>query len=157
MAHPRLGRAILFRVKEMSTYQAPRGRPRFLRHLTLPNWEHSLKAARGESPQLPCRLHSVLCLLANPFLYQPLRIGPLWYLIVHATPPYRWQRCQAILYPNMLLLSWIAQGAGRGIVTLDLLNCTEVRSVASPTHPSSQDDVATKVQTVNAQAEGSGD
>ncbi|KAF8270084.1 hypothetical protein EI94DRAFT_861049 [Lactarius quietus] len=56
---------------------------------------------------------------------EPLRIGLLWYLNVHGPPPYRWQRCQAILYPNMLLLSWIAQGGGRGIVTLDLLNCTE--------------------------------
>ena len=43
----------------------------------------------------------------------------------------------------MLLLSWIAPGGGRGIVTLDLLNCTEVRSVPSPTHPSAQDDVGT--------------
>ncbi|KAH9993287.1 hypothetical protein BJV74DRAFT_884401 [Russula compacta] len=90
---------------------------------------------------------------------EPLRIGLLWYLNVHAPPPYRWQRCQAVLYPNMLLLSWIAQGGGRGIVTLDLLNCTEVRSVASPTHPSAQDDVGTiaaKAQTANAQAEGFG-
>lgn len=60
----------------------------------------------------------------------------------------------------MLLLSWIAQGGGRGIVTLDLLNCTEVRSVASPTHPSAQDDVGTiaaRAQTANAQAEGFGE
>ncbi|KAH9053604.1 hypothetical protein EDB87DRAFT_1569203 [Lactarius vividus] len=101
-----------------------------------------------------------LCLWTNPFLYQPLRIGLLWYLNVHAPPPYRWQRCQAILYPHMLVLSWIAQGGGRGIVTLDLLNCTEVRSVASPTHPSAQDDVGTiaaRTQTANAQAEGFGD
>ena len=94
------------------------------------------------------------------FSLQPLRIGLLWYLNVHAPPPYRWQRCQAVLYPNMLLLSWIAQGGGRGIVTLDLLNCTEVRSVASPTHPSAQDDVGTiaaRAQTANAQAEGFGE
>ena len=100
-----------------------------------------------------------LCLWTDYFL-QPLRIGLLWYLNVHASPPYRWQRCQAVLYPNMLLLSWIAQGGGRGIVTLDLLNCTEVRSVASPTHPSAQDDVGTiaaKAQTANAQAEGFGE
>ncbi|KAI9513417.1 hypothetical protein F5148DRAFT_4214 [Russula earlei] len=60
----------------------------------------------------------------------------------------------------MLLLSWIAQGGGRGIVTLDLLNCTEVRSVASPTHPSARDDVGTiaaKAQTANALAEGFGE
>jgi len=102
----------------------------------------------------------LLCLWADHFLYQPLRIGLLWYLNVHAPPPYRWQRCQAVLYPNMLLLSWIAQGGGRGVVTLDLLNCTEVRSVASPTHPSARDDVGTiaaKAQTANAQAEGFGE
>ena len=55
----------------------------------------------------------------------------------------------------MLLLSWIAQGGGRGVVTLDLLNCIEVRLVASPT--SAQDDVGTiaaKAQTANALAEG---
>lgn len=101
-----------------------------------------------------------LCLWTDYFFLQPLRIGLLWYLNVHASPPYRWQRCQAVLYPNMLLLSWIAQGGGRGVVTLDLLNCTEVRSVASPTHPSAQDDVGTiaaKTQTANAQAEGFGE
>jgi hypothetical protein len=101
-----------------------------------------------------------LCLWTDFFFLQPLRIGLLWYLNVHAPPPYRWQRCQAVLYPNMLLLSWIAQGGGRGIVTLDLLNCTEVRSVASPTHPSAQDDVGTlaaKAQTANAEAEGFGE
>lgn len=43
----------------------------------------------------------------------------------------------------MLLLSWIAPGGGRGVVTLDLLNCTEVRSVPSPNHPSAKEDVGT--------------
>ena len=43
----------------------------------------------------------------------------------------------------MLLLSWIAPGGGRGVVTLDLLNCTEVRSVPSPNHPSAREDVGT--------------
>jgi hypothetical protein len=60
----------------------------------------------------------------------------------------------------MLLLSCIAQGGGRGIVTLGLLDCTEVRSVASPTHPSAQVDVGTiaaKAQTANTQAKGSGE
>ncbi|KII91823.1 hypothetical protein PLICRDRAFT_38680 [Plicaturopsis crispa FD-325 SS-3] len=74
---------------------------------------------------------------------EPLRIGLLWYLNVHAPPPYRWVRCQALLYPHMVLLSWIAPGGGRGVVTLDLLNCTEVRSVPSPTHISARDDVGT--------------
>src|ERR1700733_7539121 len=84
-----------------------------------------------------------LYLWTDYFFLQPLRIGLLWYLNVHAPPPYRWQRCQAILYPHMLLLSWIAPGGGRGIVTLDLLNCTEVRSVPSPTHVSAREDVGT--------------
>ena len=48
-------------------------------------------------------------------------------LNVHATPPYGYQ---TILYPNVLLLSWIMQGSRRGIVTLDLLNCTDVCSIA---------------------------
>ena len=48
-----------------------------------------------------------------------------------------------VLYPHMLLLSWIAPGGGRGLVTLDLLNCTEVRSVLSPTHPTAKDDIGT--------------
>src|ERR1700722_19534052 len=74
---------------------------------------------------------------------QPIRIGFLWYLNVHAPPPYRWQRCQALLYPHMIVLSWIAPGGGRGVVTLDLLNCNEVRSVPSPGHPSAREDVGT--------------
>ena len=77
------------------------------------------------------------------FFQQPLRIGVLWYLNVHSGPPYRWQRCEALLYPHMLLLSWIAPGGGRGVVTLDLLNSTEVRSVPSPTHSSAREDVGT--------------
>ena len=43
----------------------------------------------------------------------------------------------------MLLLSWIAPAGGRGVVSLDLLNCTSVVSVSSPTHPTAQDDVGT--------------
>jgi hypothetical protein len=43
----------------------------------------------------------------------------------------------------MLLLTWIAPGGGRGVVTLDLMNCTEVRSFPSPTHPSARDDIGT--------------
>ncbi|KAH7906932.1 hypothetical protein BJ138DRAFT_1117127 [Hygrophoropsis aurantiaca] len=32
---------------------------------------------------------------------------------------------------------------GKGVVTLDLVNCTEVRSVPSPTHSSAREDVGT--------------
>ncbi|KAL1745948.1 hypothetical protein HDZ31DRAFT_73187 [Schizophyllum fasciatum] len=73
----------------------------------------------------------------------PLHIGSLWYLNVHSEPPYRWQRCQALLYPHMLLLSWIAPGGGRGIVGLDLQNCTDVSSAPSPSHPAAREDVGT--------------
>lgn len=62
---------------------------------------------------------------------------------MHASPPYRWQRSQALLYPHVLLLSWLAPGGGRGIVALDLLNCTSIQSVPPPTHPISRDDVGT--------------
>ena len=77
------------------------------------------------------------------FVFQALRYGHLWYLNVHAEPPYRWQRCEAVLYPSAILLWWIAPGGGRGVVTLDLVNCNEVRSVPSPSHPSARDDVGT--------------
>ncbi|KAG8707385.1 hypothetical protein FRC09_001859, partial [Ceratobasidium sp. 395] len=71
----------------------------------------------------------------------PLRISALWYLNVHAPPPFEWLRTQAVLYPNLLILTWIAPTGGRGVVTLDLVNCTEVRSAPSPSHPSARDDV----------------
>ncbi|KAG9119967.1 hypothetical protein FRC07_004758, partial [Ceratobasidium sp. 392] len=71
----------------------------------------------------------------------PVRISALWYLNVHAPPPFEWLRTQAVLYPNVLILTWIAPTGGRGVVTLDLVNCTEVRSAPSPSHPSARDDV----------------
>jgi hypothetical protein len=84
---------------------------------------------------------------------QPLRIGWLWYLNVHTPPPYRWQCCQAVLYPHIILLSWIAPGGGRGVVKLDLLRCTEVMSVPSLTHPNARGDVGTVA--ARTQSEGS--
>jgi hypothetical protein len=41
----------------------------------------------------------------------------------------------------MLLLSWLPPGGGRGMVELDLMNCTNVQSAPSPTHPSARDDI----------------
>ncbi|KAG9086299.1 hypothetical protein FS749_003738 [Ceratobasidium sp. UAMH 11750] len=68
----------------------------------------------------------------RPDDFQPVRISALWYLNVHAPPPFEWLCTQAVLYPNVLILTWIAPTGGRGVVTLDLLNCTEVRrSVAA--------------------------
>ncbi|KAJ7852300.1 hypothetical protein B0H13DRAFT_1904662 [Mycena leptocephala] len=82
----------------------------------------------------------------------PLHIGLLWFLNVHAPPPYRWQRCQALLYPHLLLLSWLAPGGGRGIVGLDLINCQSVQSTPSLGHPAAREDVGSVA--ARAQAEG---
>lgn len=86
--------------------------------------------------------------------YQPLHLGTLYYLNVHAEPPYRWQRCQALLYRHTLLLSWLAPSApslpgsstgraplGRAVVQLDLVNCFAVESALSLSHPRARDDV----------------
>jgi len=44
----------------------------------------------------------------------------------------------------MLLLSWLASGGGRGIVALDLLNCTKAQSAHYlHLHPLARDDVGT--------------
>jgi len=74
-------------------------------------------------------------------LSQPIRMGTLWYLNVHSPAPYRWEKCSALLYPHVLILSWNAPGGGRGVVSLDLLNCTEVRSTPGFTHPGARGDV----------------
>ncbi|KAG1819261.1 uncharacterized protein BJ212DRAFT_1345067, partial [Suillus subaureus] len=72
---------------------------------------------------------------------EPIRIGTLWYLNVHSPTPYLWQKCSALLYPHVLILSWSAPGGGRGVVSLDLINCTEVRSTPGFTHPGARGDV----------------
>jgi hypothetical protein len=41
-----------------------------------------------------------LCLGTDYFFLRPLRIGLSWYLNVHTPPPYRWQKCQAVLHPS---------------------------------------------------------
>ncbi|KAG8904985.1 hypothetical protein FRB99_000899 [Tulasnella sp. 403] len=87
---------------------------------------------------------------------EPLRIGHLWYLNVHAPPPYVWIRARAILYPTQLILSWIASGGGRGVVTLDLVNCTEVRSVPSPSHPSARGDIGSVAARLQSDVGGPG-
>ena len=45
---------------------------------------------------------------------------------------------QAVIHPNILLLSRIVQDGRYRIVTLDLLNCKEVPSVDSPTRSSAK-------------------
>ncbi|GJE86399.1 hypothetical protein PsYK624_024790 [Phanerochaete sordida] len=72
---------------------------------------------------------------------EPINIGLLWYLNVHEPPPYRWRRCQAVLYPHMLVLTWIVPGGRRGTIMLDLLNCTSVGTALSPQHPQAADDI----------------
>ncbi|KAG9013171.1 hypothetical protein FRB90_006205, partial [Tulasnella sp. 427] len=88
---------------------------------------------------------------------EPLRTGHLWYLNVHSGAPYTWVRARAVLYPTQLVLSWIAPGGGQGIVTLDLINCTEVRSVPSPVHPSAQNDIGSIAAREQSNQPGSDD
>ena len=45
-------------------------------------------------------------------------------------------------YSHVLFLSWLAPG-GRGIIALDLLNCTSIQSVPSSIHPMSWDNAGT--------------
>ncbi|KAF8709631.1 Zn-finger protein, partial [Rhizoctonia solani] len=81
---------------------------------------------------------------------ESMRISALWCLNVHAPPPFEWLRTQAVLYPNVLILTWIAPTGGHGAVPLDLVNYTEVRS--APLHPSARDDVgsvAPRLQTAD--------
>ncbi|KAG9084929.1 hypothetical protein FRC06_003831 [Ceratobasidium sp. 370] len=81
----------------------------------------------------------------------PVHISALWYLNVYAPPLFEWLRTQAVLYPNVLILTWIGPTGGRGVVALDLVNCIEVRSALSLSHPSARDDVgsvATRLQSL---------
>lgn len=65
----------------------------------------------------------------------------MWYLNVHAEEPYQWIRTRAVLCPGVLILSWIAPNDGRGLVSLDLINHIEVRSVPSPHYCDARDDI----------------
>lgn len=84
-------------------------------------------------------------------------MGHLWYLNVHSGSPYTWVRTRSILYPTQLVLSWVAPGGGRGMVTLDLVNCTEVRSVPSPSHHSAQNDIGSIAAREQSNRPGSDD
>jgi hypothetical protein len=54
----------------------------------------------------------------------------------------------------MLLLSWLSPGGGRGIVALDLLNCSSVTSVPTPTPRDDVGTIAARLQTEDARREG---
>lgn len=99
-------------------------------------------------------MHLVLRSFSTHIPSQPLHLGTLYYLNVHTSPPYFWQRCQAILYPHTLLLTWIAPGSGRGVVQLDLVNCGSVESALSLGHPRAQDDVGTVAARTQDRAHG---
>lgn len=59
---------------------------------------------------------------------QPIIAAPVWYYNVHRLQPYTWNYAEGYLFPNMLLLSWIAPTGGRVVVKLDLLSCIEIRT-----------------------------
>ncbi|KAL0057623.1 hypothetical protein AAF712_015724 [Marasmius tenuissimus] len=97
----------------------------------------------------------------------PLHLGNLYYLNVHTSPPFLWQRCQALLFRNTLLLSWIAPTSsgerapmGRAVVQLDLMNCLTVESALSLSHPRARDDVgaiAAREQDATSRSRGESD
>ncbi|KAK7049981.1 hypothetical protein VNI00_005412 [Paramarasmius palmivorus] len=73
---------------------------------------------------------------------RPLHLGTLYYLNVHSTPPFRWEKCHALLYRHTLLLSWLSPAThGRAVVQLDLVNCLTAESALTLGHPRAQDDV----------------
>lgn len=87
--------------------------------------------------------------------YQPLHLGTLYYLNVHAEPPYRWQRVKPYsIGTHSCYRGWLAPSApslpgsstgraplGRAVVQLDLVNCFAVESALSLSHPCARDDV----------------
>ena len=56
--------------------------------------------------------------------------GYISYLNAHRLGPYSWQRAEAYLYPQLIILSWIPPDQGRLVVRLDLLSCLEIRTAA---------------------------
>ncbi|KAI3615275.1 hypothetical protein WG66_003436 [Moniliophthora roreri] len=79
---------------------------------------------------------------------KPIHLGTLYYLNVHTSPPFLWQKCTALLYRHTLLLSWLAPTAagerapmGRAVVQLDLINCLTAESALTLSHPRARDDV----------------
>jgi hypothetical protein len=86
---------------------------------------------------------------------QPLRVGTLWYLHVHTGDErFRWIKCKAVLFRSQLQLTWVEAGGGKAIISLDLLNCHEVRSVPSPNHASAWDDIGNVAVRAQALDEG---
>ncbi|KAF6743475.1 hypothetical protein DFP72DRAFT_933203 [Ephemerocybe angulata] len=76
----------------------------------------------------------------------PKYVGHLWYLNVHAESlPYRWERCQASLYSDRLLLTWTSWGADGKRETLDwtmsLSSCRVISSNPKPAHPGAPEDI----------------
>lgn len=57
----------------------------------------------------------------------------------------------------MLILPWMVPSIGRGVVTLDLVNCTEVRGIPGPPHRDAVDDIgniAARMHTPEVGSEG---
>ncbi|KAG8896916.1 hypothetical protein FRC01_011561, partial [Tulasnella sp. 417] len=82
-------------------------------------------------------------------------MGHLWYLNVLSGTPFAWLRTRAVLYPTQLVLSWIAPAGGRGVITLDLTNCTEVHIARSPSHHAARNDISSIAAREQSNAPGS--
>lgn len=84
------------------------------------------------SPQLrqaPAELRNIRGRLVSQYTEmskEPQRIGQVWYLNVHDVDrPYYWIKCDAQLYDDRLVLTWLPDGSrdSRGVITLDLVHC----------------------------------
>jgi hypothetical protein len=83
------------------------------------------------------RVYLILFLAINlTYIYlQPLRVGTLWYLhVCSGDECFRWIKCKAVLFRSQLQLTWVEAAGGNAIISLDLLNCHEVRSVPLLNH-----------------------
>jgi hypothetical protein len=79
----------------------------------------------------------------------------LWYLHVHTGDErFRWIKRKAILFRSQLQLTWVEARGGKSIISLDLLNCHEVRSVPLPNHDSAWDDIGNVAARAQALDEG---
>lgn len=65
----------------------------------------------------------------------------LWYLDVHVSDPPRWIKTQASLFQTHIRLTWNTVDGKKGIVTLNLLECVDLQSMPTTSHPTMKEDV----------------
>lgn len=88
-----------------------------------------VSAVAAPTRQQPAELRNIRGRLVSQYTEmskEPQRIGQCWYLNVHDVDrPYYWIKCDAQLYEDRLVLTWLPDGSrdSRGVITLDLVHC----------------------------------